>query len=128
MIAPVMPTYVRVDLVFERGEGPYLFTTDGERYLDLGCGIAVTSLGHAHPHLVEALKGQAERLWHTSNLYRIDGQERLAERLTAALSHLSGRSALGSKAVVPGGVRQRRLVAAEDRNTSPDPLTGVEQT
>ena len=84
MIAPVMPTYARVDLVFERGEGPYLYTTDGERYLDFGCGIAVTSLGHAHPHLVEALKGQAERLWHTSNLYRIDGQERLAQRLTAA--------------------------------------------
>ena len=84
MIAPVMPTYARVDLVFERGEGPYLYTADGERYLDFGCGIAVTSLGHAHPHLVEALKGQAERLWHTSNLYRIAGQERLAERLVAA--------------------------------------------
>jgi len=84
VIAPVMPTYARVDLVFERGEGPYLYTADGTRYLDFGCGIAVTSLGHAHPHLVEALKGQAERLWHTSNLYRIAGQERLAERLVAA--------------------------------------------
>ena len=83
MTASVMPTYARADLVFERGEGPYLFTADGERYLDFGCGIAVTSLGHAHPHLVEALKGQAERLWHTSNLYRIEGQERLAERLVA---------------------------------------------
>jgi acetylornithine/N-succinyldiaminopimelate aminotransferase len=84
VIAPVMPTYARVDLVFERGEGPYLYTSDGERYLDFGCGVAVTSLGHAHPHLVDALKGQAERLWHTSNLYRISGQERLAERLVAA--------------------------------------------
>ena len=83
MTASVMPTYARADLVFERGEGPYLFTADGERYLDFGCGIAVTSLGHAHPHLVEALKGQAERLWHTSNLYRIEGQERLAQRLVA---------------------------------------------
>ncbi len=83
MTASVMPTYARADLVFERGEGPYLYTADGERYLDFGCGIAVTSLGHAHPHLVEALKGQAERLWHTSNLYRIEGQERLAERLVA---------------------------------------------
>ncbi len=78
-----MPTYARADLVFERGEGPYLYTADGERYLDFGCGIAVTSLGHAHPHLVEALKGQADRLWHTSNLYRIEGQERLARRLVA---------------------------------------------
>ena len=83
MIAPVMPTYGRADLVFARGEGAYLFTETGERYLDFGCGIAVTSLGHAHPHLVAALKDQAERLWHTSNLYRISGQERLAERLVA---------------------------------------------
>jgi len=83
VIAPVMPTYGRADLVFERGEGAYLFTETGERYLDFGCGIAVTSLGHAHPHLVAALKDQAERLWHTSNLYRISGQERLAERLVA---------------------------------------------
>lgn len=84
MIAPVMPTYGRADLVFARGEGPCLFTEQGERYLDFGCGIAVTSLGHAHPHLVAALKDQAERLWHTSNLYRIAGQERLAERLVGA--------------------------------------------
>ena len=84
MIAPVMPTYGRADLVFARGEGAYLFTETGERYLDFGCGIAVTSLGHAHPHLVAALKDQAERLWHTSNLYRISGQERLAERLVAS--------------------------------------------
>ena len=74
MIAPVMPTYGRADLVFARGEGAYLFTETGERYLDFGCGIAVTSLGHAHPHLVAALKDQAERLGHTSNLYRISGQ------------------------------------------------------
>jgi acetylornithine/N-succinyldiaminopimelate aminotransferase len=81
MTSPVMPTYARADVAFERGEGPYLFTSAGERYLDFGSGIAVTSLGHAHPHLVEALKAQAEKLWHTSNLYRIEGQERLAERL-----------------------------------------------
>ncbi len=84
MITPVMPTYGRADLVFARGEGPYLFTDDGERFLDFGCGIAVTSLGHAHPHLVKALQDQAGMLWHTSNLYRISGQERLAERLVDA--------------------------------------------
>jgi acetylornithine/N-succinyldiaminopimelate aminotransferase len=78
-----MPTYGRTDLVFERGDGAQLFTTDGRRFLDFGAGIAVTALGHAHPHLVTALKAQAEKLWHTSNLYRIAGQERLAERLVA---------------------------------------------
>jgi len=84
MITQVMPTYARTDLAFERGEGAYLFTTGGERYLDMGGGIAVTGLGHAHPVLVAALKAQAEKLWHTSNLYRIPGQERLAARLVAA--------------------------------------------
>ena len=80
-ISAVMPTYGRVDLEFERGNGAWLTTTDGRRFLDFGSGIAVTALGHAHPHLVAALKDQAEKLWHTSNLYRITGQERLAERL-----------------------------------------------
>ena len=83
MTTAVMPTYTRADVAFERGEGPYLFDTDGRRYLDVGSGIAVTALGHAHPHLVEALQKQASRLWHTSNLFRIPGQERLAERLAA---------------------------------------------
>jgi len=84
MITPVIPTYARSSLAFERGEGPYLFTPEGARYLDMGGGIAVNGLGHAHPVLVAALKAQAEKLWHTSNLYRIPGQERLAERLVAA--------------------------------------------
>ncbi len=80
----VMPSYARVDIAFERGEGPYLFTGDGGRYLDFACGIAVTVLGHGHPHLVEALTRQAQSLWHCSNLFRIPEQERLAERLVAA--------------------------------------------
>ena len=80
----VMPSYARVDLAFERGEGPYLFTADGGRYLDFACGIAVTVLGHSHPHLLEALNRQAQNLWHCSNLFRIPEQERLAERLVAA--------------------------------------------
>ncbi|MCH8111100.1 MAG: aspartate aminotransferase family protein [Proteobacteria bacterium] len=78
-----MPTYGRADVAFERGEGAYLFDTEGRRYLDFGSGIAVTSLGHAHPALVRALTGQASKLWHTSNLYNIPGQQRLAERLVA---------------------------------------------
>jgi acetylornithine/N-succinyldiaminopimelate aminotransferase len=82
-ISAVMPTYARTDVMFDRGEGAWLFTADGRRFLDFGAGVAVTALGHAHPHLVAALKAQAEKLWHCSNLYRIAGQERLAERLVA---------------------------------------------
>lgn len=77
----VMPTYARADLAFERGEGPYLYSTDGRRFLDFCGGIAVDVLGHAHPHLVACLQEQAGKLWHVSNLYRIPGQEKLAERL-----------------------------------------------
>jgi acetylornithine/N-succinyldiaminopimelate aminotransferase len=76
-----MPTYARADLAFERGEGPYLFATDGRRYLDFGAGVAVNALGHAHPRLVAALTAQAEKLWHCSNLYRVPGQERVAAKL-----------------------------------------------
>jgi acetylornithine/N-succinyldiaminopimelate aminotransferase len=76
-----METYARADLAFERGEGAYLYAADGRRYLDFAGGIAVNSLGHAHPHLVAALRDQAGRLWHCSNLYRIPEAERLAGRL-----------------------------------------------
>ncbi|WP_180898295.1 aspartate aminotransferase family protein [Martelella soudanensis] len=82
--SPLYNTFARIPLNFERGEGVWLITDKGERYLDFAAGVAVNSLGHAHPHLVEALKGQAEKLWHVSNLYQVAGQEKLAERLTAA--------------------------------------------
>ncbi|WP_029005513.1 aspartate aminotransferase family protein [Azorhizobium doebereinerae] len=84
MISPVLPTYARVNLEFERGEGCWLVTTDGRRYLDFTAGIAVNVLGHANPYLVAALTEQAQKLWHTSNLFRIKGGERLAQRLTEA--------------------------------------------
>ena len=84
MSTAVMPTYARRDLVFERGEGVWLETAKGERYLDFTGGVAVSQLGHAHPKLVAALTEQAGKVWHTSNLFRIGGQERLAERLCAA--------------------------------------------
>ena len=83
MISPVLPTYARAPLSFVEGEGSWLIEESGERYLDLGAGIAVTVLGHAHPALVRALGEQGRRLWHTSNLYRIPNQEALAERLVA---------------------------------------------
>jgi acetylornithine/N-succinyldiaminopimelate aminotransferase len=82
--SPLLPNYNRADIAFDRGEGPYLFDQKGERYLDFGSGVAVSALGHAHPHLVAALQEQAAKLWHTSNLYRIPGQERLARRLVDA--------------------------------------------
>jgi len=78
-----MPTYGERTIAFERGEGVYLFDTEGRRYLDFGAGIAVAALGHAHPHLVKALQEQAAQLWHCSNLYRIPGQEKAGERLVA---------------------------------------------
>ena len=80
----VLGTYARQNLAFERGEGTWVVSTDGDRYLDFGSGVAVNALGHAHPRLVSALTEQAGKLWHTSNLYRVTGQERLAERLCEA--------------------------------------------
>ncbi len=84
MIPPVLPTYNRTPLTFTQGEGSWLTADDGKRYLDLGAGIAVNALGHANPDLVAALTAQAERLWHVSNLYRIEEQERLACMLVEA--------------------------------------------
>ena len=83
MIAAVMPTYGRIDIAFDRGEGAYMYDTKGGKYLDFATGLAVLCLGHSHPHLVEAIQKQAATLMHTSNLYNIPGQERLAERLVA---------------------------------------------
>ncbi len=80
----VMGTYARQNVVFERSEGSWLIATDGARYLDFTSGIAVNTLGHAHPKLIEALTTQAGQLWHTSNLYRVAGQEKLGEMLVAA--------------------------------------------
>jgi acetylornithine/N-succinyldiaminopimelate aminotransferase len=77
-------TYNRAPLRFDRGEGCWLITENGERYLDFAAGVAVNSIGHCHPHLVEAVSAQARKLWHVSNIYQIPGQERLAERLCAA--------------------------------------------
>ena len=84
MTTHILPTYARVDLAFERGEGAWIISTTGERYLDFTGGVAVNVLGHAHPYLIEALTAQAKKLWHVSNLFRIPEAERLADRLCAA--------------------------------------------
>jgi len=81
VITPVLPTYARAPLSFVEGEGPWLMTEDATRYLDMGAGIAVAALGHSHPRLIEALETQGRRLWHTSNLYEIPNQTKLAEML-----------------------------------------------
>lgn len=84
MTSALMSVYRQADVAFDHGEGCYLFDTKGRRYLDFNAGIAVSALGHAHPHLVKTLQDQAAKLWHTSNLYRIPNQDRLAERFVAA--------------------------------------------
>ncbi|MCF7701143.1 aspartate aminotransferase family protein [Loktanella sp. M215] len=81
MIPTILPTYNRAPLAFEKGEGAWLTTTDGRRFLDFGAGIAVNSLGHANPALVKALTDQAHAVWHVSNLYQIPAQQRLADQL-----------------------------------------------
>ncbi len=83
MIASVLPTYNRAPLNFVKGEGSWLIEADGRRFLDLGSGIAVNALGHAHPALVDALTSQAQNLWHVSNLYQIPQQQALADKLVA---------------------------------------------
>lgn len=83
MIASVLPTYNRAPLTFVKGEGSWLIEADGRRFLDLGSGIAVNALGHAHPSLVDALTSQAQSLWHVSNLYEIPQQQALADKLVA---------------------------------------------
>jgi acetylornithine/N-succinyldiaminopimelate aminotransferase len=84
MNSALMQNYGVRELKFERGEGSYLFTKDGERYLDFGMGIAVNCLGHCNPNLIKALTDQANRLWHTSNLYNIEQGEQLANKLVAS--------------------------------------------
>lgn len=84
MIPSVLPTYSRAPLHFVKGEGTWLIEADGRRFLDLGAGIAVNALGHAHPALVHALTDQAQKLWHVSNLYEIPQQQALADKLVAS--------------------------------------------
>ena len=81
-MSSVLPVYRRSNIVIARGEGVYLYAPDGTRYLDFASGIAVNALGHCHPHVVQALKSQADLLWHCSNMYRMEGLERLADRMT----------------------------------------------
>ena len=80
MVDSVLPVYARSKLCFERGEGSYMYTPEGERYLDFAAGIAVNALGHSHPSLVDALVNQAQRLWHVSNMYTIPNLNELGDK------------------------------------------------
>jgi acetylornithine/N-succinyldiaminopimelate aminotransferase len=84
MTSHLLPTYARVHLAFERGEGVWLVATNGERYLDFTSGVAVNALGHAHPQMIAALTAQAQKVWHVSNLYEVPEAERVAQRLCDA--------------------------------------------
>lgn len=81
MITSVLPTYNRMPVSFVRGQGAHVFTENGDAYLDFGAGVAVNSCGHAHPALVKALTDQAQKIWHTSNIYQMPGQEKLSKQL-----------------------------------------------
>ena len=83
MISALLPNYNRAPLAFERGEGCWLYTADGRRFLDFGAGIATSSLGHGHKHLTDTIAEQAHKVMHVSNLYRIPQAETLAARFVA---------------------------------------------
>ena len=78
----ILEVYNPLDIEIDHGDGVYLYSTDGTRYLDFTSGIGVTSLGHSHPSLVNALKDQGDKLWHCSNLFKINGQELVAKELS----------------------------------------------
>ena len=112
----LMPTYNRYPVAFERGEGARLLADDGREFIDFGAGIAVNSFGHAHPHLKAALEAQAEKLWHTSNLYRIPEGERLAQRLCeASFADLVFFNNSGAEAVETAIKTARKYHAAKGR-------------
>ncbi len=116
MTSHLMATFARVKLAFERGEGVWLIATDGERYLDFASGVAVNALGHAHPHLAAALKQQADRLWHVSNLYEIPEAERAAQRLCdASFADVVFFCNSGAEAVECAIKTARKYQSASDR-------------
>ena len=81
MISPILPLYERADLDFSHGEGVYLYTTDGKRYLDFASGYAALALGHCHPKMVDAVQKQSQKLWHLSNRYKIPGMYEYCKKL-----------------------------------------------
>ncbi|HER26660.1 MAG TPA: aminotransferase class III-fold pyridoxal phosphate-dependent enzyme, partial [Rhodospirillales bacterium] len=111
-----MPTYAKYDISFERGEGAYLFDQSGRRYLDFAAGIAVNALGHCHPHLVKTLQDQVGKLWHTSNMYHIPGQQKLADRLVGLSFADSAFFANSGAEVIECGLKMIRKYHSDTGN------------
>ena len=111
----LLPTYNRTDVAFVRGEGSYLFAEDGKRYLDFGAGIAVNAFGHANPRLVAALTAQAGKLWHTSNLYRVPGQESLSKKLVANTFADTAFFTNSGTEAVEGAIKLARYATKRDK-------------
>ena len=107
-MSAVMKTYGSSEISFERGEGMYLYTESGDKYLDFCSGIAVSALGHSHPHLIKAIKEQAEKLLHVSNLYKIPGQEKMAKRLVENTFASSVFFCNSGAEAVEGGIKLAR--------------------
>ena len=127
-------TFARAPLAFDRGEGTWLLTAEGERYLDFAGGIAVNSLGHSHPHLVAALTEQAGKLWHVSNLYEIPGQTRLGHR-GELLDHgdrvealVGQRDVVRREHLLEGGTRPHRALVETLEELLGDPLGSAQDS
>lgn len=122
-LSPVMNTYQRLPVTFSHGDGVWLFDTDGKRYLDSLCGISVTNLGHNHPAVTEAIKHQAESLLHTSNLYHIEPQQKLAEKLCALASMDSVFFGNSGAEANEAAIKLARLYAHNKGNSQPALMT-----
>jgi acetylornithine/N-succinyldiaminopimelate aminotransferase len=115
----LMGVYNRAPLEVDRGEGVWLHATDGRVYLDCVSGIATNALGHCHPRLVAALKDQAEKLWHVSNIFRIPAQEQLAHKLTqASFADVAFFANSGTEAIECAIKTARRYHAARGEGTA----------
>lgn len=121
--SPVMNTYQRLPVTFSHGDGVWLFDTDGKRYLDSLCGISVTNLGHNHPAVTHAIKHQAESLLHTSNLYHIEPQQKLAEKLCALAAMDSVFFGNSGAEANEAAIKLARLYAHNKGNTQPMLMT-----
>ncbi len=124
----LMATYSPPDILFERGEGAYLFTQEGDKYLDFISGIAVTAFGHNHPHLVAALKDQADKYWHSSNMFRVESGEILAERLTR--NTFADRVFFGNSGgeAVEAGLKMMRRYHFDRGDTKRTRIIGMEKS
>ena len=121
MDSPLMPLFAHPTEIFERGEGPYLFTDKGERYLDFIGGIAVSAFGYGRPEIINALKAQADKVWHVSNLFKVPGQLELATRFAnSTFADVAFFTNSGTEAIECASQSTTRGCTARSRASSPD--------